>query len=176
MKLSYLEYKGLPHYLCSIPPIWYMIWTTFKGKSRVVSIPVTNFGSQLTALFVNVRMQNSFQERKKMHKEVQNQCPHEKCRYIATKVSMDWGSVLNWVWKRAQRQSLKNPKMGFVIKHLNNLYHNRRVKELSWAIESFPNRWWCHYVRSVSLHFFSLRASSLLPFQVKVIEIALSPS
>lgn len=53
------------HCLCSIPPIRYMIWTTFKDKSRIVSIPVTNFGSQLTALFVNVRMQNSFQERKK---------------------------------------------------------------------------------------------------------------
>lgn len=65
MKLSYLEYKGLSYCLCSIPPIWYMIWTTFKDKSRIVSIPVTNFGSQLTALFVNVRMQNSFQERKK---------------------------------------------------------------------------------------------------------------
>lgn len=66
MKSSYLEYKGLSRCLCSIPPTWYMIWTTFKDKSRIVSIPVTNFGSQLTALFVNVRMQNSFQERKKM--------------------------------------------------------------------------------------------------------------
>lgn len=65
MKLSYLEYKGLSHCLCSIPPIWYMVWTTFKDKSRIVSIPVTNFGSQLTALFVNVEDAKQFSRKEK---------------------------------------------------------------------------------------------------------------
>lgn len=124
-----------------------MIWTTFKDKSRIVSIPVTNFGSQLTALFVNVRTQNSFQERKKNGTLKAQR---------STEPTLPWKMPLHryqsihglrlcpktGVWKRAQRQSLKNPKMGFVIKHLNNLYHNRGVKELSWATESFPTRWW----------------------------------
>lgn len=84
------------------------------------------------------------------------------------------------VQRKVHRQSLKNPKMVFVMKHLDNLYHNRGVKEqilstprqknqllkfvfvfwlqdepksvfvISWATESFPTRWWCHSSRSAS--------------------------
>lgn len=99
-----------------------IIWTTFKDKRRIVSHPNYIFGvSANSFIWESIDAKHLvFKKGKNLNlksTKKYSQCSYENCPNITTKVLMDWGSVPTAVQRKVCRRSLKNPQVGFVMKH-----------------------------------------------------------